>query len=78
MKNKAQGDVVRSGIKHSSDSYKNARPSKNRLPVEDGCSRTSLGTSVKSKLQWTVQNVLGPFQLKSLQKKKKKKKSDLE
>lgn len=34
----------------------------------DGCSRTSLGTSVTSELQRAVQNVLCPFRHQSLQK----------
>lgn len=44
-------------------------PKREHLPVGDGCSRTSLGTSVTSELQRAVQNVLCPFQHQSLQKR---------
>lgn len=70
MKNKAQNEVMRSGLIQSNESCKNAQISKERhLPLGNGCSRTSLGTSVKSELHGAAQKVLCPFQHQSLQKR---------
>lgn len=64
MKNKAQNEVMRSGLIQSNESCKNAQISKERhLPLGDGCSRTSLGTSVKSELHGQLRRCYVPFSI---------------